>query len=97
MTGLFDSILDGVFGMDDAPWLKSGLGAAFKGFSDTESKNAAIRAKGIGDYQYNSDNRAPSTKTKPTDTLNAEEIEHMWYARLNKFANMGGSTMVKPR
>lgn len=102
MTGIFDSIIDEITGIDGAGSTITGLGSAlsagitaFGGSSNQSQSN---------DYnRYNSTTKLDKTPqsspyiSKAVESVSPEQLEQQWLARLNKFANMSSTTSVKPR
>lgn len=96
MSGLFDSIIDSISDFDS--WGKSALGSAYTEFSKSSAANKASQAKGIneGVSSMSMTQRYDSSKSRPAEVPSPDDLERMWYNRLNKFAALQ-STVSKPR
>lgn len=100
MTGLFDSIIDSIVGIDNfsSSTIGSALGAAYTGYANSEKANAAKRASANLNEGFISTPTmtAEASRAKAKDSVDPDALEREWYSRLNKFSNMQ-QTPVKPR
>lgn len=107
MTGIFDSIIEQITGLDsgDTAILTKALGTGAKSVFGKDSSTAsmgndnstmAALDRGLLNLGVNN-NVSPHAISGAAQSVNADSLEAQWRARLNRFAQIQSDTGVNPK